>query len=59
MRRFLTLFPISAAEADHAADEIASLFHWPDVLAATAFAAALVIGLPALILFLTFLGDFQ
>lgn len=59
MRRLLMLFPISSAEAARAADEIASLFHWPDSLAATAYAALLVIALPALVLFLVTLGDFQ
>ena len=57
MRRLLTLFPISAAEADRAAEEIASLFRWPDFLSAVAYAAFLVIGLPTLALILSILGD--
>lgn len=56
MRRLLTMFPISAAEADRAADEIASLFRWPDFLAAIACAAFLVIGLPAALLALMIAG---
>lgn len=56
MRRLLTLFPISAAEADRAAEEIASLFRWPDFLSAVAYAAFLVIGLPAALLALMIAG---
>ena len=59
MRRLLTMFPISAAEADRAAEEIASLFRWPDFLAAIACAAFLVIGLPAAILLLFVIGEMQ
>ena len=59
MRRLLTLFPISSAEADRAATEIRSLFHWPDFLAATAYATFLVIVLPAAILFLSMIGEMQ
>lgn len=50
MRRLLTLFPISTAEADRAAAEIRSLFHWPDFLAATGYALLIVIVLPAAVL---------
>lgn len=56
MRRVLKLFPIDAADADRAAAEIRSLFHWPDFLAAIAYAAFLVIGLPAALLLLTVTG---
>ncbi len=56
MRRLLTLFPISAAEADRAAAEIRSLFDWPDILATMAYAAFIVIGLPAALLFFSVIG---
>jgi hypothetical protein len=56
MCRLLKLFPIDAAEADRAAAEIRSLFHWPDFLAAIAYAAFLVIGLPAALLFFGVIG---
>lgn len=56
MRRLLSLFPISGAEADRAAAEIRSLFHWPDFLAACAYAALLVIVLPAALLGLMIAG---
>lgn len=59
MRRLLTLFPIDAADADRAAAEIRSLFHWPDFLAATAYAIFLVIVLPAALLFLSIIGEMQ
>lgn len=56
MRRLLTLFPISSAEADRAATEIRSLFHWPEFLAATGYAALLTIVLPAAVLGLMIVG---
>lgn len=56
MRRLLTLFPISDAEARRAADEIRSLFRWPDVFGAAAYAAFLAIGLPAALLVLGVIG---
>ncbi len=56
MRRLLTLFPISAGEADRAAGEIASLFRWPDFLSAVGYAAFLVIGLPAVLLAIMIAG---
>jgi hypothetical protein len=59
MRRLLNLFPVDAADADRAAAEIRSLFHWPDFLAAAAYAGLLVIVLPAAILFLLVIGDMK
>ena len=56
MRRLLTLFPISAAEANRAVAEIRTLFDWPDILAAMAYAAFFVIGLPAALLFFSVIG---
>lgn len=56
MRRLLKLFPIDAAEADRAAAEIRSLFNWPDMLAAIAYAAFFVIALPAALLFFGVIG---
>ena len=56
MRRLLKLFPIDAADADRAAAEIRSLFNWPDMLAAIAYAAFFAIMLPAALLFFGMIG---
>lgn len=56
MRRLLTFFPISAADADRAVAEIRSLFHWPNFLAATGYALLFVIVLPAAVLGLMIAG---
>jgi len=56
MRRLLTLFPIDAHDADRATAEIRALFHWPDFLAATAYAIFLVIVLPAALLGIEMIG---
>lgn len=56
MRRLLNLFPVDAPDADRAAAEIRSLFHWPDFLAATGYALLFVIVLPAALLGLMVAG---
>lgn len=56
MRRLLNLFPVDAHDADRAASEIRSLFHWPDFLAATGYAALLTIVLPATLLGIIMVG---
>ena len=56
MRRLLKLFPVDAHDADRAAAEIRSLFHWPEFLAATGYAALLTVALPAAVLGLMTVG---